>query len=160
MNSSRGVVGLFVIWIVWIWLAIKNSKDCFFFTTNWFIAWKIVSKICFFRCKHLLQPIAIWKQCLFQGVGFSCMWRSTTAFLGALFARSEWLVVSLSSSWLHEKRHNEMTWVKKWKRWCTIVRLHVRSGKRFGEKRGKMREIVHLQAGQCGNQIGAKVRGH
>jgi len=22
----------------------------------------------------------------------------------------------------------------------------------------KMREIVHLQAGQCGNQIGAKVR--
>lgn len=22
-----------------------------------------------------------------------------------------------------------------------------------------MREIVHLQAGQCGNQIGAKVRG-
>ena len=24
--------------------------------------------------------------------------------------------------------------------------------------RGKMREIVHIQAGQCGNQIGAKVR--
>ncbi|CAF90614.1 unnamed protein product, partial [Tetraodon nigroviridis] len=23
----------------------------------------------------------------------------------------------------------------------------------------KMREIVHLQAGQCGNQIGAKVSG-
>lgn len=23
-----------------------------------------------------------------------------------------------------------------------------------------MREIVHLQAGQCGNQIGAKVRRH
>ena len=23
-----------------------------------------------------------------------------------------------------------------------------------------MREIVHLQAGQCGNQIGAKVRGY
>lgn len=23
-----------------------------------------------------------------------------------------------------------------------------------------MREIVHIQAGQCGNQIGAKVRNH
>jgi len=27
-------------------------------------------------------------------------------------------------------------------------------------KSRKMREIVHLQAGQCGNQIGAKVRGN
>ena len=26
--------------------------------------------------------------------------------------------------------------------------------------RHRMREIVHLQAGQCGNQIGAKVRSH
>jgi hypothetical protein len=26
------------------------------------------------------------------------------------------------------------------------------------QDRNKMREIVHLQAGQCGNQIGAKVK--
>ena len=38
------------------------------------------------------------------------------------------------------------------------VKFFVASVKKTKKTKRKMREIVHIQAGQCGNQIGAKVR--
>lgn len=44
--------------------------------------------------------------------------------------------------------------------WLVVVRLQEGDADEEAEGRrkdNKMREIVHIQAGQCGNQIGSKV---
>ena len=56
---------------------------------------------------------------------------------------------------------NTSQWVDASKNQNESCLVEVAAGAKFlPSKSRKMREIVHLQAGQCGNQIGAKVRGN